>query len=93
MAVTIKLKFSWYCFVKIATLNSDISYLESWLGVCLTCYCQSANSQLLAHICLSVDAIIQHEDFEQLDNRYCHYLKMRNYWLAQWQRAKALNCA
>lgn len=61
----------------------DICYLEAWLENFLSSYNESANKQLLANICLGINAIIQHDDFEQIFDRHCSYYKMRNYW--QWR--------
>ncbi|TWX65332.1 hypothetical protein [Colwellia sp. C1TZA3] len=61
----------------------DICYLEAWLES-FVCDCKPlANKQSLAKICIAINAIIQHEDFNQLADRHCSYHKMKNYW--QWR--------
>ena len=66
---------------------ADISFLEDWLKMFISNYSHSPNKQLLAKICLSVAAIMQHDDFEQLADRHCSYYKMKSYWLWRYQMA------
>ncbi|WP_085299190.1 hypothetical protein [Cognaticolwellia mytili] len=66
---------------------AEISYLEAWLESFISSYSQSSNKQLLAKICLGVNAIMQHDDFDQLADRHCSYYKMKNYWLWRYQIA------
>jgi len=61
----------------------DIGYLELWLESFICRYNQSANKQLLANICLGINAIIQHDDFDHITDRHCSYHRMKNYW--QWR--------
>jgi hypothetical protein len=70
---------------------ADINYLEAWLEsfICSYSDSHSSNKQLLAKICLGVNAIIQHDDFEQLADKHCSYYKMKNYWLWRYQLAKS----
>ncbi|MFT6902528.1 MAG: hypothetical protein ACJAXS_002740 [Colwellia sp.] len=61
----------------------DIYYLEAWLEG-FVCDCKpSANKQLLAKICVAINAIMQHDDFDQIADHHCSYHKMKNYW--QWR--------
>jgi hypothetical protein len=61
----------------------DICYLEAWLESFVYNCKPLANKQSLAKICIAINAIIQHEDFNQLADHYCSYHKMKNYW--QWR--------
>ena len=61
----------------------DIDYLEARLES-LVCHCKPlANKLSLAKICMAINAIILHEDFDQIAERHCSYHKMKNYW--QWR--------
>ncbi|AZQ85160.1 hypothetical protein EKO29_14940 [Colwellia sp. Arc7-635] len=66
----------------------DICYLEAWLESFISTYNQSANKQLLAKICVGINAIIQHDDFDQIADRHCSYHKMKNFWQWRYQLAE-----
>lgn len=66
----------------------DISSLEVFLINMLNNYKHSANRQTLAKICLGVNAVIQHEDFDQIADKHCSYYRMQNYWLWRYQNNK-----
>ncbi len=68
---------------------ADIRNLEIWLESFISSYKRSPNKQLLAKICLGVNAIMQHDDFDQLADQHCSYYKMKNYWLWRYQLAKS----
>jgi hypothetical protein len=61
----------------------DINSLEYWLNVLIKRYNLSANKQSIESICININAIIEHEDFDQLADCYCCYHKMKTYW--QWR--------
>jgi|TARA_R110002094_G_scaffold142595_1_gene132952 hypothetical protein len=65
----------------------DICYLEAWLEKFISSYNLSGNKQLLAKICLGINAIIQHDDFDQIADNHCSYYKMKNYWFWRYQIA------
>ena len=65
----------------------DIYCLEAWLENFISSYSLSGNKQLLAKICLGINAIIQHDDFDQIADNHCSYYKMKNYWLWRYQIA------
>lgn len=58
----------------------EIDYLEAWLASFICSYNQSSNKQLLAKICVGINAVIQHDDFDQIADKHCCYYKMKNYW-------------
>ncbi|WP_077285596.1 hypothetical protein [Cognaticolwellia aestuarii] len=65
----------------------EIDCLEAWLESFITNFNQSSNKQLLAKICVGINAIIQHDDFEQIADSHCSYYKMKNYWLWRYNSA------
>ena len=62
---------------------NDIYYLEASLARLVCHYKPLANKQLLSKICIAINTIMLHDDFDQIANRDCSYLKMKNYW--QWR--------
>ncbi|MFT6918515.1 MAG: hypothetical protein ACJA2G_001133 [Cognaticolwellia sp.] len=61
----------------------DIYCLKTWLET-FVCDCKPlANKQSLARICVAINAIMQHDDFDQITDNHCSYHKMKNYW--QWR--------
>jgi len=65
----------------------DICYLEAWLETFISGYHSTASKQSLEKICIGINAIIQHDDFDQIADRCCSYHKMRNYWQRRYQLA------
>ena len=70
---------------------NDISSLESWLDNSIKQCGHSANKQLLAKICLTVNAVMQHEDFSLIGDKHCRYYKMKKYWQWRYQVAYKTN--
>ena len=66
---------------------NNISNLEVWLDNFIRQFGHSSNKQLLTKICLVVNAIMQHEDFELMRDKHCRYYKMKKYWLWRYQLA------
>jgi|TARA_R110002060_G_scaffold27171_3_gene36952 hypothetical protein len=62
---------------------ADIYSLESLLQVFIQRYNASANKKSLETICVGINAIIEHEDFDLLADCHCRYHKMQMYW--QWR--------
>lgn len=64
---------------------NEIYQLEIQLGRCIRDSAPTLNVNSVSKICKAVNAIMSHDDFEQLSDNYCQYVKMQQYWLARFQ--------